>query len=266
MDDDYSKAKAFIDFMQRVIVAINNGEADNIEDFLFTEEIFIDKNFRDNPCLKSVYGAMGKTTTFNSYLKKFEPNFSVAHLRFSSSTSLPNKTNAETSAPENYLITITFNENNLDRPSLSIARTFIHEIIHAEIFRKLLYVSQHSSFQLGQSQLTQLRNDYPGLYDYYIRWKWNVPKGQKPSSPQHEAMAKHYRNIIKQALKEFDNTQTEETYNALSWVGLMGYGTFNATTGLYSNSTQAWINTPKTERLEIINTISTFNSTNLNCN
>lgn len=69
------------------------------------------------------------------------------------------------SITQNYLITITFNENNLDRPSLSVARTFIHEIIHAEIFRKLLSVAQHPSILLTQSQIIQLRNDYPGLYD-----------------------------------------------------------------------------------------------------
>lgn len=241
------------------------AQADVIEELLaiFDEQIFIDEEFENNACLKSVYDAMGKASTFNNYLKNFEAEFSVANLRFSSSTTLPSGTNAETSAPENYLIEITFNENNLNRPRLSVARTFIHEIIHAEIFRKLLAVAQHPSIQLDQNQIIQLRNDYPGLYDYYMRWKWNLP--QTPSSAQHEAMAQHYRDIIKQALEEYDGTQTEMTYNALSWIGLMGSGTFNETTGLYSNSKQAWRNLNQTERLNIINTQNVFNSANPNC-
>ncbi|MFK7748164.1 MAG: hypothetical protein AB8B65_07230 [Kordia sp.] len=117
-----------------------------------------------------------------------------------------NNRNAETTPPINYLIKIEFNANNLDRPKLSIARTFIHEVIHAEIFRKLLSVAQHPSIQLNQNQIIQLRNNYPGFYDYYMKWKWAVPQGQSPSSAQHEAMAQHYRSTIVQALREYDST------------------------------------------------------------
>lgn len=79
--------------------------------------------------------------------------------------------------------------------------------IHAEIFRKLLSVAQHPSIQLTQNQLIQLKDNFPRLYDYYMRWKWNVPQGQNPSSPQHEAMTEHYRDIISQAISEYDNNQ-----------------------------------------------------------
>ncbi|MGG8498099.1 hypothetical protein ACQY1Q_16965 [Tenacibaculum sp. TC6] len=146
------------------------------------------------------------------------------------------------------------------------AKTVAHEVIHAEMFRKLLSISQHSSIQLTRSQIIQLSNNFPGLYDYYMRWKWNVAPSQSPSSAQHEAMAQHYRNIIKATLKEFDNTQTKDVYDALSWTGLMGTGTFDQTTGLYSNSTVAWSSLTKQQRLDILNKIKVFNSKNDNCN
>jgi hypothetical protein len=229
------------------------AQQDVIEELLeiFDEQIFLDDDFSDNTCLKSVYNDMGKASTFKSYLENFEAEFSVAHLRFSSSTTLAADTNAETSAPQNYLITITFNENNLNRPRLSVARTMIHEMIHAEIFRKLLSVAQHPSIQLDQNQLIQLRNDYPGLYDYYMRWKWNIPQGQSPSSAQHEAMAQHYRGIIKQALEEFDNSQTDEIYEALAWTGLQ--------------NTVAWNSLSQTERDNINQNVTTFFANNPNC-
>ncbi|EDP95084.1 hypothetical protein U8527_08650 [Kordia algicida OT-1] len=238
----------------------------------FDEQIFKDESFENNNCLNSVYTEMGKASTVNNYLKNFEAKFSVAHLRFSASTTLSNNTNAETSAPNNYLITITFNSNNLNRPKLSVARTFIHELIHAEIFRKLLSVANHPNLNFSnytdeqwRAFIIGLRNNFEGLYDYYVRWRWNIPQGQTPSSAQHEVMAQHYRDTIKQALREFDNTQTESVYDALSWSGLMGTGVLNPTTGLLTNSTQAWINLSQEERLNIINTINTFNSSNQNC-
>jgi len=224
---------------------MNGGEVD------FEEELILDSDLKDNDCLYSVYTGMGNAPTFANYLNNFDGDMSVANLKLTSSTTLPNITNAETSAPQNYLITITFNENNLNRPNLSIARTFIHEIIHAEIFRKLLSVAQHPSIQLDQNQLIQLRNDYLGLYDYYMRWKWNVPQGQSPSSAQHEAMAQHYRDIIEQALEEFDNSQTSEVYDALAWAGLQ--------------NTVAWNSLSQTERDNINQTVTDFYTNNPNC-
>ena len=110
----------------------NGGEVD------FIYKIIIDGSLKNNPCLFGVYTQLGKAPTFQNYLQNFDGEFSVANLKLAASSALPSNRNAETSPPSNYLITITFNVNNLNRPSLSIARTFIHEMIHAEIFRKLL--------------------------------------------------------------------------------------------------------------------------------
>lgn len=226
---------------------IGGGEVD------FTYRIIKDPSFVENPCLHNVYIQLGEAPTSQNYLNNFDGDFSVANLKLTTSTTLPNSENAETSAPENYLITITFNENNLDRPSLSIARTFIHELIHAEIFRKLLSVAGAPSIQFTQAQLIQLKESYPGLYDYYMRWKWNIPVGQSPSSAQHEAMAQHYRSIIEQALREYDNnSQTDEVYEALAWEGL--------------KETVAWNNLSPSQKGNINQIISNFENNNPDCN
>lgn len=234
-------AKEAIDAMMR------GGEVD------FTYRIIKDPTFENNPCLNNVYTQLGNAPTFQNYLQNFDGDFSVANLKLKGSASLSSLINAETSAPENYLITITFNTNNLNRPALSIARTFIHELIHAEIYRKLLSVAGSPSISLTQAQLIQLRNNYPGLYDYYMRYMWNIPPGQAPSGAQHEAMAQHYRGIIKQALKEYDNnSQSDETYEALAWEGLI--------------NTVAWNNLSQSQKNNITTIINNFENSNTNCN
>jgi hypothetical protein len=58
--------------------------------------------------------------------------------------------------------------------------------------------------------------------------------------------------MIVAALKEFDNSQQpDDVYESLSWMGLMGYGPINSTTGFHENATEAWKNLSDLDR-EII--------------
>lgn len=250
-DDDVDYEEEALNFVSAVIDELTDTcETDFEVDF--PNKVIEDSTFVNNLCLKTIYDTMGNAPTFNNYLQNFDGEFSVAHLKLSSSTDLPDDTNAQTSAPQNYIITITFNENNLDRPNLSIARTFIHEMIHAEIFRKLISVSQTSNIQALTPEIMQLlQNDYPGLYDYYLRWKNNIPHGMNLTSAQHQVMAQHYRDIIKQALIEFDDSHTQEVYEALSWIGL--------------KNTIAWNSLSQAERNNIDQTIFSFENNNPNC-
>ncbi len=248
-----------VQFIEDALQTLCNGG--NVD---FTLQIILDPSFKNNPCLKGVYDTMIQNSpTANNYLNNFDSSMSVANLIFASSNTLSPTSNAVTNPPQNYLISITFNSNNLNRPELSIARTFIHELIHAEIFRKLLSISNHPSINLTLSELYQNKENFPGLYDYYSRYTLNTTQ---LSDPQHQMMAQHYRDIISDAIKEFDNNQhTQDIYDALAWVGLMGEGSINMTTGLTSNPTVAWQNLTQTQRINIINTVTTFESSNTNC-
>lgn len=213
--------------------------------------ILIDDDFGANPCLSNVYEEMGKSETLHNYLQNFDDEFSVAHLRLSVENGLPNNANASTSAPNNYVITITFNADNLNRPSLSVARTLIHEMIHAEIFRKLLSIVQEPSIVFTWEQIDQIKEDFPGLYDYYMRYEWGEDLSATLTDTQHELMAEHYRGIIVQTLKEYDDTYADEVYEALAWVGL--------------KNTHAWNELSEEEQNNINSTISSFNSSNPDC-
>ena len=62
-------------------------------------------------------------------------------------------------------------------------------------------------------------------------------------------------------LKKFKSGYSEYLYEALAWVGLMGKGDINASTGLPPNPTVAWRSLSKTERLRIIREKNNFNRT-----
>jgi len=185
--------------------------------------IITDLSFLNNSCLSSVYTQLGGSPIFQNYLKNFDGNFSVANLRLSASNTIPYGINAETSPPSNYLIGIAFNANNLNRPGIDIARTFMHEMIHAEMFRKLLSLSSTKG-EIDVSKLNQMltQNNFPGLYDYYTRYGIN--------GMQHEQMAAHYQNTMISFLKNYDSRLTAAQYEAIAWVGLKGTSSWNALT------------------------------------
>lgn len=54
-------------------------------------------------------------------------------------------------------------------------------------------------------------------------------------------------------------------YNALAWIGLMGTGLLDKTTGLTPNPTKAWVNVSQVERLKIINIRNNFINSNQPC-
>lgn len=197
-----------------------------------------------------VYNKLVETSTgFKAAIKKFDGEFPVSHLKLEGSTTLPSNINAKTLPPSNYLITIQVNENNLSRPNLSIARTIIHETIHAEMFRKILSIIDNGGDLDGltASEWTQkLSNgNYEGILDYYTRFGVN--------GMQHQQMAAHYRTTISDLLKEFQPGLSQNVYDSLAWVGL--------------KNTVSWNSLTTAEKNAINNTIDTFNSSGAeNCN
>jgi hypothetical protein len=165
-----------------------------------------------NPKTNCIYTRLTQTNMMSRYVKNFDGEFPVSHLKYELNSSLPNNLIGTTSPMNNYWITIKINENLVSQlPVLELAATFIHETIHAEIDRILASVSNIVYPQ-----------DWPGLFDYYSRYK----KG--PETWQHQLMADFYVDIVANALKEFDNNQNPfQLYKDLAWEGLQGTVAFN---------------------------------------
>lgn len=185
---------------------------------------------------------------FRKAIRKFDGDFPVTHLTLEESSSLRDDVNAKTKSPNNYNITILINTNKLDRPVLSIARTIVHEIIHAEMWRKLMAVMENGGSLGGLTKAEWKRRlsqgDYPGIYDYYRRYG----KGF-----QHEQMAAHYRSTIVEVLKQLEPGHSNTIYEALAWGGL--------------RSTVAWEGLSPNEQSAIRNIVSNFSQNgNRTCN
>ena len=115
----------------------------------------------------------------------------------------------------------------------------MHEMIHAEIFRKLLSLASTNG-NIDTALITQYLNshNYPGLFDYYIK------RTVGDNNWQHEAMAAHYVNIMVNFLKQVYGTQyTNVEYETIVWMGLQG--------------TKAWNLLPQSEKTLYLNTWNT---------
>ncbi|AUC74279.1 hypothetical protein [Olleya sp. Bg11-27] len=166
--------------------------------------------------------------SFKNSIKKFDGEFPVVHLKFEADATMSSNTKkAYTRPPENYVIDIVLNGNPLKeasyqkRPNLLVAKTIIHEVIHAEMFRKLLSLSNVNG-EIDPLVLYEMvqNGDYPGILDYYTRFGIN--------GFQHQQMAEHYREKIARILQEYDSginvaddIQPDQLYLDLAWEGLI---------------------------------------------
>ncbi|MFW0737871.1 hypothetical protein [Flavobacterium sp. T12S277] len=228
--------------------------------------IILHPTFSDNKCLMGVYTQLGGSATFQNYLKRFDGDFSLANLTLSVGVD-PEHPNASavTYQPKNGLIEIKFNPGKLDTPALNIAKNFAHEILHAEMFEKLLALSGKKEISWSAEFIESIRDDQPKIAEYYTMYLYDIPIGGSISDPQHEYMAQLSINTIKDILKQYDNTQAEDVYTAIAWSGLMGKDEPNAITGLPPQPTAAWVNISKTERVRLINIYKNFLNTNPSC-
>lgn len=97
--------------------------------------------------------------------------------------------------------------------------TSVHEVIHAEIFRKLLSAAQKGDLNSTMTADEQnnyvisLYHNFPGLYDYYMK--------RYTPNWSHNMMASHYRKVIADLIQVFDNYRLSRSiYEDIAWAGL----------------------------------------------
>ena len=200
----------------------NSNNTTSIPELKGLDEIIIDNSFKDTKAECTYNKLLNLSGGFKKAIQKFDGEFPVNHLHFSVSYDLPANVSGRTYPPQKFITKIAINRNNLDRPNLDIARTIIHETIHAEMFRKIMSIINNGGSLEGltKAQWTEKlsKSDYPGILDYYTRYGVD--------NMQHEQMAAHYINTMAGLLKEFDRGQnSNQFYEDIAWEGLMGTST-----------------------------------------
>ena len=191
------------------------------------------------------------------YIQRFDGDFPVSHLKFvlEDLGTTRGITRAPNGYNEDYWITIAINNNSSTfglnfRPNLMVAKTIAHEVIHAEMYRKLLSLANQGNINFDQfskqeriDYLISIRDNFPGIYDYMRRHKnW-----------QHQQMATHYRNVIADMLQEYDGAQkSHDWYMDIAWEGLQYLNIYT------------WSSLSQSEKDRINNTISSYINNNKN--
>ena len=171
---------------------------------------------------KCIYDKLKEVSSdFKNMIKRFDGEFPVSHLKLSINNNIGSNTYGITMPPVNYVTEIQINGNRLSNLSdIGVATTLAHELIHAEIFRKMLSAAQQGDLntnnmtnQQALNYVNSLKDNFPGLYNYYVE-KWHP-------TWNHNMMATHYRTIIANIIEDFDKKRLSRSiYEDIAWAGL----------------------------------------------
>ena len=211
------------------------------------EEKIIDELTGKEKCIHDLLNETG-----NSYIKdilsKFDGN-SEFDIKIESKDTVINKgneVNGRTNKPFNSdLITIEISTSKaIGRPVLDVARTILHEYIHADMFRKLY-------------------TKYPTDGDLDFKQTYEAFKGLNFSAtPQHETMAALYVGEMTKALKNFHENALTEDYNYLTDNGNNSlpdsFYEALAWLGLKEHNVQAYIDLSDEEKAALENSLTIY--------
>ncbi|WP_312089800.1 hypothetical protein [Chryseobacterium sp.] len=211
----------------------NTLQNELFEDWADPNRVKPSTKFKNHAKLNGIYNKIKTSSNFNQILKNFTPEGSVAHLIFDIGVTSKPESDAETSEPVNYWITIKFNKNKdwANKPKIVIAGTFMHELIHAEILRQLLAVA-NTNGNINEATLMDYAKNHKHieLFNAYVKAKTN------DADFQHEYMAQKFVTTIANFLKQvYGNQYTDTEYKTVVWMSSL-------------KGTKAWNLLPQSER------------------
>jgi len=210
-----------------------------IQDWLSPNIVKPTEAFVKHEKLNRIYEEAKKSERFKKFLQKFEPKASAAHLMFDLMEIKNYEADAVTVDPKNSWIKIIFDvKKDWDNiPNVAISGIFIHEIIHAEIYRQMLSIASTKNGKINYTKLENIfkRGKHSELFNYYVE------KDGKTGNWQHEMMAKKYIETTVGFLKEiYGDVYSDLEYKSIAWRGLMDSKAWNNLTNqekeLYKNT------------------------------
>ena len=210
----------------------------------YVDDILYDVSMDDYEYIDCAYWAVALRSSFyRSLVADFIKENSLVDLNYTVVENLPENVNGRLvgEIKDNTLL-IELSSKLNEMPPLLVAKTIIHETIHAYITMELLKIQDTwCKENLDKEEFAKLsealnERNYPTLYAYY-----NLYKSRGKS--QHEYMAKYYVSKIASALFEI----SEVSYTiclAVAWQGL----NYVQTTEGVVEATQAWLDLDENTR------------------
>ncbi|MFC5283395.1 hypothetical protein, partial [Pedobacter alpinus] len=212
---------------------------------LINEEIFdirFTKAFKNDLKLQCIFGKLviisaNWKNSSSPFISNLLANFTLNDDIVYDLRSLGSGINGQTTKPSSNTYYSTINQDNYsNRTSLLVAKTLVHETIHANILRSLNYATSKG-----------------GFYEDLIKYKIADPNVSANIS-HHEYMVDKYINPIAGFLAEYDNnSHSLDYYISLAWEGLHETSAYNQLT----NSQKSKISNDLSNELQ---------KTNKNCN
>lgn len=209
---------------------------------LWEQDICIKSAFSDNDCLSDIWNTMNQLNVGYETLTNFLGENPTAELCLDVKALSPS-TNGNTTpsgSTSNALITININSQNMNRSKLSIARTLLHEMIHAELIRKVIQAGWYDNFE---TYAQNYNDEFLAIWDYIEEYNTD--------GWQHEYMADQYIQYIADGLRKLEpffisgsfknaanngyfsptmgeNWNWNDFYTYLAWEGLHNTGQFQS--------------------------------------
>ncbi|KZE82855.1 hypothetical protein AV926_06360 [Myroides marinus] len=183
------------------------------------DKIIIDKTFEDNKCVKDIYDKLGGTEIGKRFIDPFKLNTGIS-LSYKIEYYNRESHGYTISVPKkSHQYQIAINGNYLQRSKVDIAKTIIHETIHANI---LAYLHSKSiGFATDNPEFSEIWDTYT---DLTLQEKALIKK-EGNDSFHHEYMAEKYIEVLVMGMKQYlgnSNNFTDAELGAFAWGGLMG--------------------------------------------
>lgn len=190
----------------------------------FENKIILDSSFVHNQKANCVYNKLKTNNSFNQVLTPFNVQNPKAFVKMTTGP-VGNNDRARATPPDtNNIILITINNdpthiNGINkRPNVLLAQTIVHEILHAELFRRILVAignGTYSTLTMPQLIYALQHSQYSDLVDYI----------RTANDWSHEYMADQWRETIAKVTQEFATGievagTPDQLYMNLSWLGL----------------------------------------------
>lgn len=225
-------------------------------------------SFVNNVCVQEIWNKMKDNNVAYNSLSAFLGDDPIAELCFDIKDLNDNTVNGRaelTGSTSNALVTISLNSTQLNRSKLAIARTIIHESIHAELYAMVVEAggSTVSSFE------AYVQNN-PDKTEFQLVWSYiedNLVANSGNASWQHEYMADYYIDAMSAGLSALSddllsptfkrnltgsvfylpgeqlaiNWDWDDFYGALAWDGLRNTNAWNDSTDYFRDKALFYI-------------------------